>query len=124
MRSTYRSKRKVSGGRYHSARGKKKSELAGIPVLTKLEETKLKKKRTLGGNQKNKLLSSDIVNLAGKDGKIVKVKIKNVVDNPADKHLARRNIITKGTIIDTEKGKARVTSRPGQDGVINAVVME
>ena len=69
-------------------------------------------------------MSSDVVNLVGKDGKIVKVKIKNVVDNPADKHLARRNIITKGTIIDTEKGKARVTSRPGQDGVINAVLVK
>ncbi len=124
MRSSFRSKRKASGGRYHSARGKRKSELAGIPAMTKLEKTKSKKKRTLGGNQKNKLLSSDIVNLVGKDGKTVKVKIKNVVDNPADKHLARRNIITKGTIIDTEKGKAKVTSRPGQDGVINAVLVK
>ena len=124
MRSSFRSKRKVSGGRYHKFREKKKRELVGTPALTKLEETKSKKKRTLGGNRKNKLLSADIVNLVGKDGKVVKVKIKNVVDNPADKHLARRNIITKGAIIETEKGKARVTSRPGQDGVINAVLIK
>lgn len=124
MRSSFRSKRKVSGGRYHSFRGKKKRELAGTPALTKLEKSKTKKKRTMGGNDKKKLLSADAANLVGKDGKVVKVKIKNVVDNPADKHLARRNIMTKGAIIETEKGKARVTSRPGQDGVINAVLIE
>ncbi len=67
-------------------------------------------------------LSVDFVNLVGKDGKTTKTKIKNVVDNPADKHLARRNIMTKGAIIETEHGKAKITSRPGQDGVINAVL--
>jgi len=123
MRSSFRSKRKLSGGRYHSFRGKKKSELVGNPALTKLADSKVKKKRTLGGNQKNKLLTADIVNLTGKDGKVVKTKIKNVVDNPADKHLARRNIMTKGAIIETEQGKAQITSRPGQDGVINAVLI-
>ena len=123
MRSSFRSKRKASGGRYHSAREKRKRELVGHPALTKLEGTKLKKKRIRGGNQKNKLLSSDTANLVGKDGKTVKIKIKNVVDNPADKHLARRNIMTKGAIIETEHGKARITSRPGQDGVVNAVLI-
>lgn len=124
MRSSFRSKRKASGGRYHKFRGKKKSELVGHPALTKLDEPVLKRKRVLGGNQKNKLLSADIVNLVGKDGKIAKVKIKNVIDNPADKHLARRNIITKGAIIETEQGEAKVTSRPGQDGVVNAVLVK
>jgi len=124
MRSTYRSKRKISGGRYHSAREKKKRELAGIPALTKLEKTKQKKTRAMGGNKKNKLLSADIANLVGKDGKISKSKIKNVAENPADKHLARRNILTKGAIVETEAGKARVTSRPGQDGVVNAVLVK
>lgn len=92
--------------------------------MTKLEKTKQKKTRVMGGNKKNRLLSADIANLMGKDGKISKVKIKNVEDNPADKHLARRNILTKGAIIETESGKARVTSRPGQDGVINAVLVK
>ncbi len=124
MRSSFRSKRKVSGGRYRSFRGKRKYELVGQPALTKLDETKSKKKRVMGGNKKNKLLSTDVVNLVGKDGKVVKTKIKNVVDNPADKHLARRNIMTKGAIVETEQGKAKVTSRPGQDGVINAVLIK
>ena len=92
--------------------------------LTKLDKLKLKIKRVLGGNHKNTLLSGDVVNLVGKDGKVVKTTIKNVIDNPADKHMARRNIMTKGAIIETESGKAKITSRPGQDGVINAVLIK
>ncbi|MCD6558125.1 MAG: 30S ribosomal protein S8e, partial [Candidatus Aenigmarchaeota archaeon] len=36
----------------------------------------------------------------------------------------RRNIITKGAIIMTEDGRAVVTNRPGQEGVINAKLIE
>ncbi|MFC1800996.1 30S ribosomal protein S8e [Nanoarchaeota archaeon] len=124
MQTKYRSKKKVSGGRYHSHRSKRKYELTGYPAMTKLEEPKLKTVRTLGNNHKNKLLGSNLVNLADKDGKIKKIKIKTVLDNPANKHLARRNIITKGAVIETELGQAKVTSRPGQDGNINAVLVK
>ena len=55
--------------------------------------------------------------------KIEKLKITAVVENPANRHFVRRNIITKGTVIETEKGKARITSRPGQEGVINAILI-
>jgi small subunit ribosomal protein S8e len=53
-----------------------------------------------------------------------KVAISNVIGNDANKHYIRRNIITKGAIIETELGKAKVTSRPGQDGVVNAVLIK
>ena len=53
----------------------------------------------------------------------MKAKIEIVTANPANRHYVRRNIMTKGTIIKTDKGDARVTSRPGQDGVINAVLI-
>ncbi|MCI4362340.1 MAG: 30S ribosomal protein S8e, partial [Thermoplasmata archaeon] len=33
----------------------------------------------------------------------------------------QRNIVTKGAILETELGLVRVRSRPGQDGVVNAV---
>jgi small subunit ribosomal protein S8e len=36
----------------------------------------------------------------------------------------RRNIVTKGAIIETDAGQARVVSRPGQDGQVNAVLLE
>ena len=123
MRSHFRSKRKTSGGRFHHSREKRKYELIGNAMMTKLAETKLKVQRTLGGHQKSKLLTCNEVNVV-KDGKMVKTKIMNVSDNPADKHLARRNIMTKGAIIDTEFGKARITSRPGQHGVVNAVLVK
>ena len=56
--------------------------------------------------------------------KYSKLKILNIIDNKANRHFVRRNIITKGAIIKTEKGNARVNSRPGQEGSINAVLVE
>ena len=123
MRSQHRSRRKTTGGLYRSARGKRKYELTGFEANTALAETKKKKTRMLGGHYKSKLMASNIVNLTDKSGKVQKTVIKNVSDNPANKHLSRRNIMTKGAIIDTDLGKARVTSRPGQDGVVNAVLI-
>ena len=49
--------------------------------------------------------------------------IDDVIDNPANKDFARRKIITKGAIIQTSDGQALVTSRPGQDGVIQAKIL-
>ncbi len=124
MRSQWRSKRKPSGGRYHKPyRKKRKFELARFAANTTLGKLKLKQIRTRSGHIKNRLLSADYANVSS-SGKISKVKIKNVLDNPANKFLARRNVITKGSIIDTELGKARVTSRPGQHGMVNAVLVK
>ena len=56
-----------------------------------------------------------------KTKKATKSKILSVKDNPANQHFVRRNTITKGAVVETEAGLARITSRPGQDGVVNAV---
>ncbi len=53
-----------------------------------------------------------------------KVKIITVKANPSNPNFVTRNIITRGATVQTEIGLARVTSRPGQDGVINAVLIE
>ena len=37
---------------------------------------------------------------------------------------SRENVVTKSSVILVEGGKARVTSRPGQDGVVNAVFLK
>ena len=58
-----------------------------------------------------------------KTKKFSQAKIKTTTSNPGNWHFVRRNILTKGSIIDTEKGKAKVTSRPGQDGMITAVLI-
>ena len=59
-----------------------------------------------------------------KSGKTEKVEIQRVIRNPANVNYDRRGVITKGTIIKTSLGSARVTSRPGQDGTTNAVLVK
>ncbi|MFH0868121.1 MAG: 30S ribosomal protein S8e [Candidatus Woesearchaeota archaeon] len=123
--SQLRSIRKPSGSKYkQKGRKKKLYELGGDPALTKLDKKRTKNVRTKGSHRKIKLLSADTANLFDpKTKKYEQIKIKTIIDNPANRHFIRRNIMTKGSIIDTEKGKARITSRPGQDGVVNAVLI-
>jgi len=47
-----------------------------------------------------------------------------VVESPSNVNYIRRNIMTKGSLIKTEKGVARITSRPGQEGSLNAVLLK
>jgi small subunit ribosomal protein S8e len=92
--------------------------------LTKFAERKLRILRTRGGDIKSVLLSVNMANVYNsKTKKYSKVKIKSVVENPANRHFIRRNILTKGAVIETELGKARITSRPGQEGTVNAVLV-
>ena len=92
-----------------------------IPVH--IGKSKPRKLRTKGGNTKIMLLAADVANVAV-DGKYQKAKISSVSDNKANAQFTRRNIITKGAVIETDIGKARVTSRPGQHGIVNAVLIE
>ncbi len=119
-------KRKKSGGKTRPHRRKKrKYELGRLPTLTKIGQTILKKIRTKGGGLKLKLYSAEYANVFDpKTKKAKKVKIIDVIENPANPHFSRRKIITKGSIIQTELGKAKVISRPGQHGVVNAVLIE
>ena len=81
--------------------------------------------RTGGGGQKMRLLSAETANVIDpKSSQVKRVKIITVVENPADLHFVRRNVLTKGAIINTELGRARVTSRPGQTGSVDAVLIE
>lgn len=123
-RSQAKSKRKASGGRYTSGQSKKHHELAGFPALTKLaDEKRTKQKRTIGGNSKRVLLQGKEINVADQKGKTQKTEIVTVVENPSNPHLVRRNILTKGAVVETKMGKARVTSRPGQEGTLNGVLI-
>ena len=44
-------------------------------------------------------------------------------ENTSNPHYVTRNIMTRGAVVQTEIGLAKITSRPGQDGVINAVLV-
>jgi small subunit ribosomal protein S8e len=113
---------KASGSRYKSFRKKRMYEMGRAPALTRIDERSLKLIRTRGGNSKARLLKTTVANvLDKKTKKFEKVKVIQVLENPANRHFVRRNIITKGAIIKTDKGNAKVTSRPGQDGTVNAV---
>lgn len=119
-----RSKRKKTGSRYKDVLSKRMHAKGNKPVFTKLGNRKLKSVRTIGGNIKTKLLSSDYVNLYNpKERKHIKAKITGIMENPANRHFVRRNIMTKGAVIDTDKGKAKITNRPGQEGTVNAVLV-
>ncbi len=115
--------KKLTGGKYIKSRKRKKNELAGQKRIVKLGDEKRKSKRVLGGNKKTFLLKGKSVNVKSK-GKIVKSEIKNVLETPSNRFLARQNILTKGTIVETGVGKVRITNRPTQEGVINGVLVE
>ena len=116
--------KKISGGKYIKRRKKKKNEIAGQKRVVKLGEEKRKSKKTMGGNKKTYLLKSKIINVTTKDKKIKKVEIKNVLETPSNKFLARQNILTKGTIVETNLGKVKISNRPSQEGIINGVLVE
>jgi len=123
-RSQLKSKRKTSGGRYRSARSKKKSELSGFSTHTKLStEKKNKSVRVIGANKKHKTLATNQISVTDKKGKTSKTEIVNVIENPANPNLVRRNVLTKGAIVETKLGKAKITSRPGQEGTVNGVLV-
>ena len=46
------------------------------------------------------------------------------MENHADPNYVRRNILTRGAIIKTDIGNARILNRPGQSGVVNAILIE
>lgn len=123
--SQLKSLRKISGGRYKKgARKQKAYELGRDPAFTKISNKRSKYIRIKGGHIKSRVLSTDIANLYDpKAKKYEQVKIKSVVENPANRQFVRRNIMTKGAVIDTEKGKAKITSRPGQHGAVDAVLI-
>ncbi len=115
--------RKITGGKYVKQRKKKKYERAGQKRTVKLGEEKRKTVRTKGGNIKTYLLKSNFINVESK-GKKEKIEIKNVLETPSNRFLARQNIITKGTIIETKLGKVKITNRPTQEGNINGILIE
>ena len=124
--SQKRSQKKASGGRYKNSFSKKKAYNGSQPTLTRIGELKTKILRVLGGNIKEKTLLAQEVNVADANKKqVVKDTVVTVISNPANRNYIRRNILTKGTVVELKSGKkAKITSRPGQSKIINAVLVE
>lgn len=120
-----KSRRKYTGGRRIASKGKRKSEIGREAAEPHLDETRRKNVDTLGGNRKVRLLRCNMANLTDPSNNTTRqVSIETVVDNNSNKHYVRRNILSRGGIVRTEMGNARITSRPGQDGVVNAVLIK
>ncbi|MDW8033574.1 MAG: 30S ribosomal protein S8e [Nitrososphaerota archaeon] len=114
-------KRKKTGGKKNPYRGKRKYEMGRPPILVKIgDEDKNKKIRVRGGGFKIRVVQAAYANVVVEKDKVMRTKILDVVDNPANREFTRMKVITKGAIIKTEVGNAIVTSKPGKDGVINA----
>jgi small subunit ribosomal protein S8e len=118
-------KRKPSGGKKRAYRMKRRFERGGFPTETLLGEPKRKIIRRRGGNFKVRVVKEKAACVTNPEtGKTEKTEITRVVRNPANVDYDRRGVITKGTIILTSSGLAKVTSRPGQDGLINAILVK
>lgn len=116
-------KKKLSGGRKVAPRKKHRFERGSFPTETTMGERKLKMIRRRGGSLKIRAFSENYANVTDTaTGRTGRMEILRVVRNPANVDYNRRGVITKGTIIETERGSARVTSRPGQHGLINAAL--
>ena len=117
-------KRKRTGGKKRSYRGKRRYERGYFPAETVVGERQAKVDRRRGGTEKVRLVKTSHVNVSDPStGGTKKVEILRVLRNPANVDYDRRSVITKGTLLETPLGTARVTSRPGQSGDINAVLV-
>ncbi|MFB6217870.1 MAG: 30S ribosomal protein S8e [Halobacteriaceae archaeon] len=119
-----RSKRTRTGARVRPHDKKQKIELGRDSTETQVGERSLQVVDARGNDAKVRALSTNVANVTDDDGTTENATIEDVVENPANPNYARRNIITKGATIETSAGRARVTSRPGQTGVVNAVLVE
>jgi small subunit ribosomal protein S8e len=117
------STRKRTGGRRRPASDKKKHQLGTESTETQVGDARFKTVDARGGTRKVRATAPDTASVAA-GGEVVAATIENVAENPSNPNYARRNIITKGAVIETSEGRARVTSRPGQDGQVNAVLLE
>ncbi|MBC7090307.1 MAG: 30S ribosomal protein S8e [Nitrososphaeria archaeon] len=118
-------KRKPTGGVRVPNRGRRAYEQHGYPVDTKVGQELRFLKRCKGGGYKVKCVTTSYANVVDPVSKQArKVKILKLLLNPASRDLTRRGVITKGALLETELGQAKVTSRPGQDGIVNAVLVK
>ena len=114
---------KITGGRRRPLRSRRKYEMNRFPNEALLGEPVMVTRKVRGKNIKTALKTINFVNLAV-DSNVKKVKILKVLENATNNDYQRRGVISKGAILETAEGKCRVVSRPGQDGVVNAILVK
>jgi small subunit ribosomal protein S8e len=117
--------RKLTGGRKVASRGRRKFEIDRYPNEAVVGATQIVSRRTRGNNVKAAFKTAEFANVVDQESKkVTKSKILKVTKNPANRDYERRGVISKGALVETESGTARVVSRPGQNGVVNAVLVK
>ena len=114
---------KITGGRRRPLRSRKKHETNRFPNEALIGEQITVTRKVRGKNVKTAIKTINTVNLII-DSKAKRVKILKVLENSTNNDYQRRGIISKGAILETAEGKCRVMSRPGQHGVVNAVLIK
>jgi len=114
---------KITGGRRHVLRSRRKYEMDRFPNEALIGDQITITRKVRGKNAKTSIKTIDSVNLAI-DSKIKRVKIIKVLDNATNNGYQRRGVVSKGAILETEEGKCRVVSRPGQHGTVNAILVK
>ena len=115
---------KITGGRRHPLRIRRKYETDRFPNEPVNGAQITVTRNVRGKNNKTALKSIDFVNLSTGDAKVKKTKILKVLDNTTNNDYKRRGIITKGAILETQEGKCKVVSKPGQNGIVNAILVK
>ena len=115
---------KISGGIRHPLKSRQKFQIDRYPNEALMGEQETATRKTRGNNRKTALKTVNHVNLVLPNAKIKRSKIVRVLENQTNNDYQRRGVITKGAILETEDGKCKVVSRPGQNGVINAILVE
>ena len=114
---------KITGGRRRPLRSRKKYETNRFPNEALIGEQITVTRKVRGKNVKTAIKTINTVNLII-DSKAKRVKILKVLENATNNDYQRRGIISKGAILETAEGKCRVMSRPGQHGIVNAVLIK
>ncbi len=114
---------KITGGRRHPLRTRRKYEIDRFPNEPIIGEEVTVTRKVRGKNLKTSVKTIDFVNLAI-NSEVKKVKIVRVLENATNNDYKRRGVISKGAVLETKEGKCRVVSRPGQHGVVNAILVK
>ncbi len=118
-----RSARKSTSGKYRPFRKKRNCEAGREFTKTTVGEKKVHNIRGMGGNRKIALRQDSKVNIMA-DGKGKLENIEKVLENTANPQFVKSEIITRGALVQTKSGKVKITSRPGQDGTLNGVIVK
>ncbi len=115
---------KITGGTRHPLKTRQKFQMDRYPNEALMGDQETATRKTRGNNRKTGLKTVSHVNLVLPDAKIKRSKITRVLENQTNNDYQRRGVITKGAILETEDGQCKVVSRPGQSGVVNAILVK